>query len=367
MNYNDYLKVSLPELLKNLKDKKQNIHFMITCEPGTRIYDIIEGFLIHEAIKLYPNALKIFKSIKKNSEINNMKGWYKQFASIEPCENLDLTHFPTIKINNERLDSEISKFRNKINSNYKINTEDSILIENNLITKIIRCSVLGLPSAPKKWYSILEHSRGESILRNCNDIAFIDYDQKPLFSKNFDNGFVTFPSHNKFKNIPKWLNYKITNGTLILYGFPKKEDIGKFTINIYNYRGLIFRQYGISVESTNELSELGSGITMSSWKKSENIQMISLEKHDCDNSQKSLKSPSKIKFVKTNVKMETEKNDLEREKDYNDFNETLCQSSKIHSSGKISIAKDIAEIKRMHPSIVNAEFLTSKLFFKNKK
>ena len=49
------------------------------------------------------------------------------------------------------------------------------------------------------------------------------------------------------RKLPEWLNVKIVDNTLHLWGTPNKEDIGQIMIEIIDVRELVLREFIISI------------------------------------------------------------------------------------------------------------------------
>lgn len=244
------IKVQLKNEIKKLGQNAKKQAFYYDIEPGSRLFEIIEAFFTYEALKLYPSTKRMFEKIKCKYEKKYMKSWYKQFVDLEISQK-STSIFPQFKLKEGILEEEISKFHSKYRKNIKVLPENEKIknSEINLLKKIIIIQAIGIPSGPLKWYHIFEYSNGESLLKNSAKIAYIQYEMFPFDLKTPNDRIWKFPICKYYNQIPRWLDFKIINGTLYFYGTPKERDIGIYHINIFDNKGIIYRQFSIEVVS----------------------------------------------------------------------------------------------------------------------
>ena len=58
------------------------------------------------------------------------------------------------------------------------------------------------------------------------------------------------------KKLPSWMDYKIKNGVLSLYGTPQFYDVGKLNILIISKQGMIVRSQNIEIKPKNPLGKI---------------------------------------------------------------------------------------------------------------
>ena len=121
--------------------------------------------------------------------------------------------------------------------------------EKELIKRLIKFDTLGIPDAPLKWYNFFNYTKGESLLVDLSDIAFIQYyhtqpTNKPIWK---------YEGCKNFSQLPPWLEMKIVNNHLIFTGTPTQADEGNFIISLFNRWGIIYRQIRIEVISKKQI------------------------------------------------------------------------------------------------------------------
>ena len=239
---NEILCKTLNEIESKKKKPNKNFNF----NQNERLLTIIETFATYEVIqKLYPKTYGVFSEIRKKYEKLHLKNWYLNFIELPTGQNYDyLSHdFCSIGFKDELLEKEIQSCNLKFKKR-KIQplNSDAELFEKQLIKRLIKFDALGIPNTPLKWYHFFKYSKGESLLVDFNEIAFIQY-----YHTQPNTHVWNYQGCRYFSQLPPWLEMKIINNHLIFTGTPTKADEGNFIISLFDRYGMIYRQIRIEV------------------------------------------------------------------------------------------------------------------------
>ena len=171
------------------------------------------------------------------------KTWYLNFVCfINENRNLKTQKFPRIRLDKENLKIQIKK---SITQTLFNETQISFPI----ICGMVKADALGVPKSKLTFFTKLEYSRGESCFLNILSINEIKF--KRVLSGNKTEMEIT-----SNKKLPSWMDYKIKNGVLSLYGTPQFYDVGILNISIINRQGVIVRIQNIDIKLKDNIEKI---------------------------------------------------------------------------------------------------------------
>ena len=220
-----------------LKDIEEDM-----LEPDGTLFVVCECFYYHYLLSLSFHTNKVYQKMKSSLKKEFSLFWYLELCSLDEYErNFKINKFPKIIINEKKLKSQLTKTTSTF-ANIKEN-----LIDFHIICAMIKADALGIPRGKRKWYNLLEYSRGESCfldILSVNELKFSIVEGKSM--KDIEV--------NSTRKLPSWFDYKIKNGVLHLIGTPQFYNQGTFNITIMESEGFILRSQNILIKSAINMS-----------------------------------------------------------------------------------------------------------------
>ena len=234
--FSQEIKKSRDELI--LKFKLKEIDDLLLESNGT-LFDILECFLYHSLINLPIPANKTYQTMKSQMKREFSKSWCLELMEFveDTNRNFKFCKFPKVEINEEKL-----KFRLQI-ANNKIEFDKDLALFA-LFRGMIKAEALGIPKYKRNWYQkLIEFSGGE-----CSWIDILQIDQIKIQRVDHKNkmSVIEISGNKKF---PFWLDYKISNGILILFGTPHYYDQGTLNFSIIDNDKYIIRSQNLEIKT----------------------------------------------------------------------------------------------------------------------
>lgn len=244
------IKKAYQELFGKLKIN--NINQKVLDPEGT-LFVIIQCFLTRKLLHSYPYTEKIYKEMKKAMETKFSRSWHFELLSFESQLLRDYKYrkFPTLIYNEEKIRSLIERSQKIVDPLSQSLDPSQKTVSMVFVLGLLKADALGIPNYRKKWCSNCEYSKGESCFFDIVEIKEIKAER---LEGELHGKFNLLEFQNN-KKLPIWLDYKVRNGVLTLFGTPQAYDEGLIRISLIHNSSFIIRSHIFRISAGGLLAD----------------------------------------------------------------------------------------------------------------